>query len=138
MGPHPVPFRKVYVVVTRPCPHPGTKYKRMASDSRHMRKSLPCEKDSAHNKRKKSKLRNLLFHFISLIFIEYKKNTFRTSLVVQRLRLCAPSAGDPGSNPGQGTRSRMPQLRACMLQVKSLHATTKDSTCGNKDPACRN
>ena len=29
---------------------------------------------------------------------------------VQWLRLLAPSAGDPG-NPGQGTRSHMPQLR---------------------------
>ncbi|TEA37700.1 hypothetical protein DBR06_SOUSAS9210016, partial [Sousa chinensis] len=30
------------------------------------------------------------------------------SLVVQWLRLCAPNAGDPGSIPGQGTRSHMP------------------------------
>ena len=32
-----------------------------------------------------------------------------TSLVVQWLRLHAPSAGGRGSIPGQGARSRMPQ-----------------------------
>ena len=40
-----------------------------------------------------------------------------TSLAVQWLRLHAPNAGDPGSIPGQGTRSPMPQL-------KILHAAT--------------
>ena len=36
----------------------------------------------------------------------------RTSLVVQRLRLCAPNErAGLGSIPGQGTRSCMPQLR---------------------------
>ena len=34
-----------------------------------------------------------------------------TSLVVQWLRLCAPSAGTLGSIPGQGTRSHMLQLK---------------------------
>ena len=34
-----------------------------------------------------------------------------TSLVVQRLRLHTPNAEGPGSNPGQGTRSHMLQLR---------------------------
>ena len=34
-----------------------------------------------------------------------------TSLVVQWLRLCTPNAGGPGSIPGQGTRSHMPQLK---------------------------
>ena len=33
--------------------------------------------------------------------------TVRTFLVIQWLRLRAPNAGEPGSNPGQGTRSRM-------------------------------
>ncbi|TEA25844.1 hypothetical protein DBR06_SOUSAS1210137, partial [Sousa chinensis] len=33
------------------------------------------------------------------------------SLVVQWLRLRAPSAGGLGLIPGQGTRSHMPQLR---------------------------
>ena len=41
-----------------------------------------------------------------------------TSLVVQWLRLHTPNAGDPGSIPGQGTRSHMPQL-------KIPHAATK-------------
>ena len=31
----------------------------------------------------------------------------RTSLLAQWLRLWAPNAGDPGSIPGQGTRSHM-------------------------------
>ena len=33
-----------------------------------------------------------------------------TSLVVQWPRLCTPKAGGPGSTPGQGTRSHLPQL----------------------------
>ena len=33
------------------------------------------------------------------------------SPVVQWLRRHAPNAGAPGSIPGQGTRTRMPQLR---------------------------
>ena len=49
----------------------------------------------------------------------------RTSLVVQWLRLCAPNVGDPSSNPGQGARSHMSQLRARMLQLEILHATIK-------------
>ena len=44
--------------------------------------------------------------------------------MVQSLRLLSPSAGDPGSIPGQGTRSHMLQLRAHMLQLKLLCATT--------------
>ena len=41
-----------------------------------------------------------------------------TSLGAQWLRLCAPSAGDAGSIPGQGTRARI-------WQLKKLSATTK-------------
>ncbi|TEA36264.1 hypothetical protein DBR06_SOUSAS18910032, partial [Sousa chinensis] len=41
------------------------------------------------------------------------------------LRLCAPNAGGPGSIPGQGTISHMPQLRVCMPQLKIPHDTTK-------------
>ena len=48
-----------------------------------------------------------------------------TSLVVQWLRLHSPSAGGPGSIPGQGTRSHMPQLRGYVLQPKILHTATK-------------
>ena len=47
-----------------------------------------------------------------------------TSLVVQRLRLCAPSAGVRNPIPGQGARSHMPQLRVCVLQLKILHAAS--------------
>ena len=37
--------------------------------------------------------------------------------MAQWLRLQAPNAGRPGSIPGQGTRSRMLQLRECMPQL---------------------
>ncbi|TEA30236.1 hypothetical protein DBR06_SOUSAS12710011, partial [Sousa chinensis] len=47
------------------------------------------------------------------------------SLVLQWLRLLTPNAGGPGSIPGQGTRSHMPQRRACMLQLKIPHTATK-------------
>ena len=36
---------------------------------------------------------------------------FHFSLVVQWIRPCALNVGGPGSIPGQGTRSHMPQLR---------------------------
>ena len=42
-----------------------------------------------------------------------------TSLVVQWLRLYAPSARDPGSIPGQGTRSHMPQLKIPRAATKT-------------------
>ncbi|TEA23136.1 hypothetical protein DBR06_SOUSAS5410070, partial [Sousa chinensis] len=49
-------------------------------------------------------------------------------MVVQWLRLHAPNTGVLGSIPGQGTRSRMPQLRVLMPQLKKvLNATTKRS-----------
>ena len=43
---------------------------------------------------------------------------FRTSLVVQWLRLHTPNAGVPGSNPAQRNRSHMPQMKnpACHSQ----------------------
>ncbi|TEA24199.1 hypothetical protein DBR06_SOUSAS17310001, partial [Sousa chinensis] len=55
------------------------------------------------------------------------------SLVVQWLRLHTPNAGGPGSIPGQGTRSHMPQRqqRSRMVQLKIPRATTKDPTCHN-------
>ena len=49
-----------------------------------------------------------------------------TLLVLQWLRLQAPNTGGPGSIPGQGTRSHMPQL-------KILHAAMKI-----KNPKSRN
>ena len=44
------------------------------------------------------------------------KRSIGTSLAVQWLRLCAPSAGGPGSIPGQGSR---------MQQLKIPRAATK-------------
>ncbi|TEA34999.1 hypothetical protein DBR06_SOUSAS9710073, partial [Sousa chinensis] len=41
------------------------------------------------------------------------------------LRLHAPNAGGPGLIPGQGTRSRMPQPRVHMPQLKIMHAAMK-------------
>ena len=40
-----------------------------------------------------------------------RKEAEGTSLEVQGLRSCTPNAGGPGSIPGQGTRSHMPQLK---------------------------
>ena len=51
--------------------------------------------------------------------------TLGLSLEVQWLRRLAPSAGDLGSNLGQGTRSLTPQLRVCALQLKILKAAMK-------------
>ena len=42
--------------------------------------------------------------------LKRKNFIMRTSLVIQRLRLCTPNAGGPGLIPGGGTRSHMPQL----------------------------
>ena len=56
-----------------------------------------------------------------------KSNWHGTSLVVQRLRLCTPSAGGPGLIPGQG--NQIPQAA-----TKSSHATaqTEDPSCSTK------
>ena len=54
-----------------------------------------------------------------------KDHLWVTSLVVQGLRLHTPNAGVSGSIPGQGIRSCMLQLRACMPQLKVQHATAK-------------
>ena len=48
-----------------------------------------------------------------------------TSLVAQWLRLCASSAGGPGSIPGQGTKSHVQQLRAHVQQLKTPHVAMK-------------
>ncbi|TEA32356.1 hypothetical protein DBR06_SOUSAS5210050, partial [Sousa chinensis] len=37
----------------------------------------------------------------------------------------APNAGGPGSIPGQGTRSHIPQLRVCTPHLKIPHLATK-------------
>ena len=57
--------------------------------------------------------------------IQDKKNKIGTSLVVQWLRLHAPNAGGPRSIPGQGTRSRMLQLKILHVATKILPASTK-------------
>ena len=46
-------------------------------------------------------------------------------MVVQWQRLRVPNVGRPRFDPGWGTRSRMPQLRIYMLQLKILRAATK-------------
>ena len=60
-----------------------------------------------------------------------------TSLVVRGLRLCAPSAGGPGSVLILETRSHTLQLIVLMLQVKIPLASTikkkKDPAGGNED-----
>ena len=38
--------------------------------------------------------------------------------MVQWLRFCTPSAGGPGSIPGQGARAHILQLRVLMLQPR--------------------
>ena len=38
--------------------------------------------------------------------------------MAQWLRLHTPNAGGPGSIPGQGTRSHMPQQRSCVPQPR--------------------
>ena len=45
-----------------------------------------------------------------------------TSVVVQWLRLHAPKAGYPSSNPGQGTRSHMPQLKIPYSATDTRHS----------------
>ena len=60
----------------------------------------------------------LFFNYKISTWLLLKIQTVGTFLVVQWLRLYAPSAWGPGSIPGQGTRSHMPQL-------KILHAATK-------------
>ena len=67
----------------------------------------------------------------SILKIVFKRWDLGTCLVVQWLRLCTPSAGDPGLTSGQGTRSHMLQLRVHVLQLK-------DSSSRNKDPAQSN
>ena len=52
-------------------------------------------------------------------FTTIKNKCYRTCLVDQWLRLCAPNAGGPGSVPAQGTGPHTPQRET-------------------EDPACRN
>ena len=61
----------------------------------------------------------------SYLYVLSIRTPVGTSLVVQWLRLLAPNAGGPGSTPGQGTSSHMPQLRALMLQLRPVAAKKK-------------
>ena len=54
-----------------------------------------------------------------------KNSPWGTSLVMQWLRLCAPTAGGPGSIPSQGTRFHM------SASTTSSHATTKEPASHN-------
>ena len=56
------------------------------------------------------------------IYTFIRNSNFGTSLVVQWLRLRAPNAGGPGSNPGQGSRSHIPQLKILYVAMKILCA----------------
>ena len=61
----------------------------------------------------------LTLHLTSIfIVLQKKKIHSRNSLVILGLRLHAPSAGDLGWIPGQGTRSHMLQLRVPVLQLR--------------------
>ena len=66
--------------------------------------------------------------------LRIKGHYIGTSLVVQWLRLHTPNAGDPGSIPGQGSRSHMLQLRVCMLQLKDPSGHNEGPVHGKKDP----
>ena len=63
---------------------------------------------------------------VILVSIKFKLGTFP---VAQWLRLQASNAGGLGSTPGQGTGSRMLQLRVHMPQLKIPHAKTKTQSC---------
>ena len=62
-------------------------------------------------------LRKALQLFYLIIFLLQDLDQ-GTSLMIQWLRILTPNAGGLGSIPSQGTRSHMPQLRVCMLQLK--------------------
>ena len=49
------------------------------------------------------------------------------SLVVHWLRLCSLNAGDLGSNPGQGTRFHIPQLKILNVAMKIEDPTATKS-----------
>ena len=63
-------------------------------------------------------------------FLEHPSHVSRevfleTTLAVQRLRHHAPSAGVLSLIAGQGTRSHMPRVRICMLQLQIPRVATK-------------
>ena len=68
-----------------------------------------------------------------------KEPSLGTLMVVQWLRLNAPSAGGLGFLPGQGTRSHMPQLRVHRPGINIPHAATKIKTpsAATKNPVAK-
>ena len=76
-------------------------------------------------------------HVVIYIGVSFKKNCGETFLVIQGLRLQAPSTECPGSVPGRGTRSYIPQLKkgSWATELKILHASGKsrDTECHNQD-----
>ena len=66
----------------------------------------------------------LLFSSLSSQIQELSESKVKlawTSLVVQQLRLHVPSAGGPGSIPGQGNISCMPQLKKSRMWQRRSH-----------------
>ena len=59
--------------------------------------------------------------------MNFKKYVSGTSLVVQWLRLCTPSAGGPGSIPGRGTRGHMLQLKISQATMETWCSRIKNS-----------
>ena len=55
----------------------------------------------------------------------FLKSMAGNSLEVQWLRLHTPNARGPGLIPVWETKSHIPQLRVCMLQLKITHSATK-------------
>ena len=72
-----------------------------------------------------SKLTVRLDPLVCVCFVGLKIPVLGTSLVVQWLRLHAPNARGLGSIPGQGTRSRMLQLKILHVATRIQGATTK-------------
>ena len=56
-------------------------------------------------------------HILKMTIEGQIKIPYWTSLAIQWLRLHAPSEGGPGSIPGQGIRSDVPQRRVQMPQL---------------------
>ena len=68
---------------------------------------------------------------VRITWVLIKKNRLWTSLLVQWLRLHSSYAGCVCLIPGQGTRSRKPQLRIHMLQQKIPYAAV-NTWCSQK------
>ena len=60
-------------------------------------------------------------------FMWFKPGGLRTSLVVQWQRLHAPRTGDPGSIPGQGTRSPVLQRSRMHQRRSEIQCTTTET-----------